>query len=153
MAFDLNSPEWAQISATADAVCGKADKLGLLALSPDEQAFLCVWVADGHICGGSFLRFFHYHADLLACAANAYQAVGLPGLAKIVRRAVAEFPHPSESEDDRLQQLDSLDEKTSTALDDLFGEYCDTKNSTDSVDEALHQFARLHLNPNSSTPD
>lgn len=90
-----------------------------------------------HICGGGFHRFFHYQPELLKCAADAYLVVGLPLLSEIVGRAVGQFPKPLDSEDDRLCQLDSLDEITTSALDDLFGEYCRTKNEANSIDDGI----------------
>lgn len=86
------SDDWWLISDTLDKVEEKEKVEGTGALSEPEQVVGTVWHSSGIIENGGLMYFFQFTFDVEEVA-RAYDAIGLPRLASILRTAIAKFPN------------------------------------------------------------
>ena len=122
MAYDLASPEWRLLQATANDVVERALSLGLHALSLDEQTFFLVWVADGEVGnGGMHAVCYNSTGDYLRKMPGAFVAIGALEKAKLFERLFSYFgPNgPSENHETRLKQHEALSVRAIADIDAL----------------------------------
>src|SRR6185369_2527061 len=124
-------------------------RLGLAALSPDEQVVYHVTNFDTEILMSGLSGYLHTHcADCASQTVEALARIGTHESAAILRRACALFPGgvpPTDTEarreqlaeftEEQLAELDSLDEAYQArpdGLGDKFDAFCDSVIKTDS---------------------
>jgi len=137
MPFATDSESFRRIREVAEDVCHRAEIAGLDVLTRRERDILCVWIADGEICGGTFLRLFHVHGGVFSEASGAFHRLGMTRRAACIAEAFACFPPPAHLMDDRLPQVESLPPEIQDRLSDLFSAWCEEADPGEDVDASL----------------
>jgi hypothetical protein len=144
MGYRLESLEWRTLSFVADQVFAKAERLGAEALNEAERAFWIVWIADGHIVGGTIYRLFHLCPELLDTLVGAYQALRMFNKANIIAHMLALLPAPSFSEEERLKQVEGIQGDEPSRDDHIQRLHDDYYHSDEETDIAAYTFVQEH---------
>jgi hypothetical protein len=119
-------------------------KLGFAELTWAERVFRTVWGLVGEVDNGGFDQFyFNSSGDTAFFVPEALQAIGAIETAKVVSAANAIFPgpHPAANREQRIRELDALDESSQRqlkSLEDLF------YRTPDDLNHLLFSFVRSH---------
>jgi hypothetical protein len=144
MGYPLASLEWHTLSFVADQVFAKVERLGCEALSEPERAFWIVWIADGHIVGGTIYRLFHLCPELLETLVHAYQILGMPNKAETIAQVLTLLPAPSFSEEERLKQVEGIQRDEPSRDDQIQRLHEDYYRSDEETDVAAYTFVQQH---------
>jgi hypothetical protein len=140
MRYDLVSPEWQLMQKTADSLVKRALSTGIASLTPDEQTYYVVWIAEGEVGnGGMHAVCYNSTGDHLREMPNAFVALGAPKKAALFKRLMTAFgtEPPSEDHKIRLRQHAALPEGAVFEIDSLNKEYF----ASEYVDEQLYLLA------------
>ena len=114
---------------------------------PSARALFAAHWLYSEVCNGGFHQFYWNSTGILAPeAADAYEAIGMPRTAEIIRRSISWFPTPYPRE--REPRIELLDQYTEThpesggpfaSLDDEF--YAVAESEAGGFVHAANQFA------------
>lgn len=128
--LQLVKPHWERVST-----CAGADSfLREFSLTPEAPRNLlaAAW-CQSEVCNGGFNQFFWNNTGVLAPeAAHGFEAIGMPALAALVRRAAAFFGPRYIRDRDRRIELLKLYEEANPATPDPF----------DSINEEFYRLLR-----------
>jgi hypothetical protein len=126
MRYDVASPEWQFLQETANTLVSRAMKYGLSTLTPDEQTYYLVWIAEGEVGnGGMHAVCYNSTGNYLRGMPNAFNTLGAPQKAALFVRLIDAFgaESPSEIHDTRLTQHNALPERALSEINSLDGAY------------------------------
>jgi hypothetical protein len=141
MRYDLASPEWQLLQETANTLVSRALKHGLSTLTPDEQTYYLVWIADGEVGnGGMHAVCCNSTGNYLRGMPHAFNTLGAPQKAALFIRLIDVFgaEPPSETHETRLTQHDALPEGAVAEINSLDEAY----SAAEDVTPALYVLAK-----------
>ena len=112
------TPEFYFVNDIFVKIADKEKKKGTRSLTEEQQALLTVWHVSGIVENGALFSFFERKFDVNEVV-RAYESVGLPEPAVILKKAVAVFPNSTTPRDpdkllDFMEEHEEVFEKLST---------------------------------------
>jgi hypothetical protein len=141
MRYDLASPEWRLMQETADTLVARERTHGLGTLTPDEQTYFLVWIAEGEVGnGGMHAVCYNSTGNYIRGMAHAFNSLGATRKAALFKRLISAFgaEPPSEIHEARLTQHEALAESAVAEISSLDDAYF----ASEDVDHALYVLAQ-----------
>lgn len=109
---DVLTPEFYFVNDIFVKIANKEEKKGTRSLTEEQLALLTVWHVSGIVENGALFSFFERRFDVKEVV-RAYESVGLPEPARVLKKAVAVFPKstPPSDPDELLDFMEEHEEE------------------------------------------
>lgn len=141
----MSNEPFAALARRVAPLFNRVEAAGVSSLTLPERVLFSVWAATGQIENGGFDQFFYNSSgDHAGEAPGAFRAIGAPGKAAVIERALALFPGnaPPSTREERITVLDELAEREGEelfeALDRAFHAV------PENVDDLLEAYVAAH---------